>query len=739
MPITDNRPSTGGGGGAVDSVNGQTGAVVITKSSIGLGNVDNTSDADKPVSTAQQTALDLKADQTEVDDLSAAVTGGTANALARYNASGELESADDYLFNADEGLDQTHAIAVTNDGAQTFNNRYMTFEPSENSPTQLWNINNDFYEIDTLDAGFSFGAGGQTLTHQTVTFKNFGTSDIGAVTGYQTSFDMGDGTDPFEMGGVSYHLGFGTIHDNVTLSGPMQGYGFQFTVEDGAIIDGPGGAYATGFFDNCTIEAVWASSWQSFQAGPQFDAIGNNGNYQGVNLNGTVDELQGNASVTGFNFSMNIGSVGIGTGSVNAVNLNPTVDNAGFYQGVFSSTQNVTVKPGAQSVLVMQDLTFTFINPGDNDGYTIEYVDDTTAGSESVDLLGQAITVHIESGVTDAQAIKDLFDATPGLNSAIATTITGTASNPQVTDGPDNFSGGENPGTAWAGYFDGDVNVTGDLSFGGTLAIGNLVASGTLNPIVDGGGTPTSVHFLVTNITGAGTVANADTLGINTAMLLTVDAGADLTTALTGIAALGLPAVVNMGAGANIDLLGASVFAISMDAGAAGGNVDQLFGGRWVAIPNGTTTVDRYYGVWAQLPFGAIATDEWGLYIEDMANNWIEGALKIGGTDVPDPGQALHVDGNVLIDGDLEVTGAILGVSEVTHIYTLLAGDITAEEITLPSTPGTPAQVRVMVIGGIEQENGVDFSVTGTTLSWSGLGYAALAEAGDKLIVSYLL
>lgn len=53
----------GGGGGAVDSVNGQTGVVVLTKSDVGLGNADNTSDANKPVSTAQQTALNLKTDQ----------------------------------------------------------------------------------------------------------------------------------------------------------------------------------------------------------------------------------------------------------------------------------------------------------------------------------------------------------------------------------------------------------------------------------------------------------------------------------------------------------------------------------------------------------------------------------------------------------------------------------------------------------------------------------------------------
>lgn len=34
----------------------------LDKSAVGLGNVDNTSDTNKPVSTAQQTALDLKAD-----------------------------------------------------------------------------------------------------------------------------------------------------------------------------------------------------------------------------------------------------------------------------------------------------------------------------------------------------------------------------------------------------------------------------------------------------------------------------------------------------------------------------------------------------------------------------------------------------------------------------------------------------------------------------------------------------
>ena len=44
------------------------GNVNITKGNIGLENVDNTTDLDKPISTATQTALDLKLDTADIDD-----------------------------------------------------------------------------------------------------------------------------------------------------------------------------------------------------------------------------------------------------------------------------------------------------------------------------------------------------------------------------------------------------------------------------------------------------------------------------------------------------------------------------------------------------------------------------------------------------------------------------------------------------------------------------------------------
>lgn len=63
------------------TVNGHalSGDVTVTKSDISLGNVDNTTDANKPVSTATQTALNLKA---SISSLSTVATSGSYNDLS---------------------------------------------------------------------------------------------------------------------------------------------------------------------------------------------------------------------------------------------------------------------------------------------------------------------------------------------------------------------------------------------------------------------------------------------------------------------------------------------------------------------------------------------------------------------------------------------------------------------------------------------------------------------------------
>ncbi len=87
----------GGGGGSdpsdtVTSVAGRTGDVVLTKSDVGLGNIDNTSDVSKPVSTAQASSINLRLLKTaNLSDLNNTITaltnlGGTIVGRALFVA-----------------------------------------------------------------------------------------------------------------------------------------------------------------------------------------------------------------------------------------------------------------------------------------------------------------------------------------------------------------------------------------------------------------------------------------------------------------------------------------------------------------------------------------------------------------------------------------------------------------------------------------------------------------------------
>ena len=72
----------------VQSVAGRTGTVTLAKADVGLGSVDNTADAAKPISTATQTALDGKAATSHTHALSSLTqSGATTGQVAAWNGS----------------------------------------------------------------------------------------------------------------------------------------------------------------------------------------------------------------------------------------------------------------------------------------------------------------------------------------------------------------------------------------------------------------------------------------------------------------------------------------------------------------------------------------------------------------------------------------------------------------------------------------------------------------------------
>ncbi|QIN96871.1 baseplate wedge tail fiber connector [Synechococcus phage S-N03] len=79
----------------VDTVNGRLGDVTLTATDVGLENCNNTADIDKPISLSTQDALDLKADETELD---------TKLDIPSYTVTANGTS--DYIFNG-PGFDGT--------------------------------------------------------------------------------------------------------------------------------------------------------------------------------------------------------------------------------------------------------------------------------------------------------------------------------------------------------------------------------------------------------------------------------------------------------------------------------------------------------------------------------------------------------------------------------------------------------------------------------------------------------
>lgn len=123
----------------VVSVNNKIGAVLLDKTDVGLGNADNTKDIDKPVSTAQQAALNLKANNTDVVHLTGNETVGgekTFGNFTFFNSSIALSKSGGYknmgdgyaiygsasgLGIKDSALSYDSYLKFSNTGARTFN------------------------------------------------------------------------------------------------------------------------------------------------------------------------------------------------------------------------------------------------------------------------------------------------------------------------------------------------------------------------------------------------------------------------------------------------------------------------------------------------------------------------------------------------------------------------------------------------------------------------------------------
>jgi len=119
----------------VQSVASKTGAVSLVKGDVGLGNVDNTADADKPVSTATQTALNAKQDTlvsgTNIKTVNSTSLLGSGNieissSVAWGGITGTLSSQTDLQSELDGKEDTITGAATTITGTDLTASRALT-------------------------------------------------------------------------------------------------------------------------------------------------------------------------------------------------------------------------------------------------------------------------------------------------------------------------------------------------------------------------------------------------------------------------------------------------------------------------------------------------------------------------------------------------------------------------------------------------------------------------------------
>lgn len=111
----------------------------------------------------------------------------------------------------------------------------------------------------------------------------------------------------------------------------------------------------------------------------------------------------------------------------------------------------LSYSPGAgptTASLVEQDITYTAVTAGNSgNNITIQYINDGIAGAETVNVVVNAITVHMDDTAITGSTANDIQTAIQASAPALLlvnSAMTGTGSNVQAASGPDNLSSGFN-------------------------------------------------------------------------------------------------------------------------------------------------------------------------------------------------------------------------------------------------------------------------------------------------------
>ena len=397
----------------VQSVAGKTGTVALIKDDVGLANVDNTTDLNKPVSTATQTALNAKAStasptftgipaaptpgaDTNTTQLAttAFVLGQASSATPSAPGSAAVGTSLKYARG-----DHTHAaqtITLTGDVTGTGTGSFAsTIAASSVTYTKMQNVS----ATDKLLGRASAGAG----TIEEITCTSVGRSIISAASIAAAKTTLG----------LSTVASTGSFNDLTDVPAAQDGFPRTGGTMSGSLyVTGSVGvgAAATNKFDVVGGRSTFAANSEQYAIGAKFNAAGGAVYFGATNATNTPDAAIYNAGGGQLMVLQTGGNVGIGVASPAAkldVAGNVNINSA-------AGTALTVTNTGTGNSFIVNDIaadTTPFVidaagNVGIGTATPTAELDLQSAGGTNLrvyDTGGAAATITIKSGTTEAQ------------------------------------------------------------------------------------------------------------------------------------------------------------------------------------------------------------------------------------------------------------------------------------------------------------------------------------------------
>lgn len=487
-------------------------------------------------------------------------------------------------------------------------------------------------------------------------------SNTGNVFSIAATMDWGNGTDPINSNKLQTFYGNIILHDNATAQ-TVNGMELGFATGNVANSRIVGDLRGVNIFGN---PRVIGGGLTGFQLGLNIETARFVQAFVST-VNSADDIINGVNTFCDFsNYSGDIGDNYYGvaiqpnintTDGFFGINISPNVTGSRFNStGVNVNMGGVNLIPGNKASVTVQDLFIESLTSGTgNNGLQIEYVNDGVAGSETVSIAGNTLTVHMEAGVSTATQIQTALLADFQVVSNFSVTVSGVGSNPQNAQSPLTITGGTDGGSKNAAQFNqGDVNINGGR-FNSQYELNT--ANGVL-PFVYGinnlGGTfkvqpgfpVTGGQFGILNQLAVGMDIEDDVLPDGT--------GFGLGTSMNGFLTQ-----VGVAAGKTMDSLNFMAAGASVPQGS--GNLTNLAFYRVIGLipQGGTLNITNAYGFKVEPLLTATSpTNAWGVWVGDgNANNWFSKNVVIGGaTGLPTGSYALDVIGDIVLDGTIHGT-----------------------------------------------------------------------------------